>query len=257
MGLFSPKLEDNKHSKKQPVANNEAHEIAYSLEYTPITPEKEMSNGMRMSGNTPLDDSEIRIVEKAIREIEAEREIFVFNDPNHLSNTCYNEFLDIVFVGRNVFPDIQYGSTHPRDIMSIRAVLAHEYYGHRTFRDEYLSDYKKDIITTPKWQDECRASISAAKLSPGLTQMDKSHLVLDAIKRAEEYGQWIKTDDFMKEVLYGYSNPEKERNIVPRLEPIVYVRAKSKDGDVRNRTCTDSLPEMQNDSERESRGFIR
>ena len=205
------------------------------FEFTTSPANKEMSNGMRMYGNSPLTENEILIVKQAIFEIEADENIFIFNDENHLSQTCYNSRDDVIYVGRNIFPDTQYGSTHPRDMMSIRAVLAHEYYGHRTYRDEYLDDVFSQRTTTPEWQDECRASITAAKIAPGLTQMDRYHLVQDAVKRAEEYGQWIKTDDFMKEVLYGYHRASEERGISSRIPIIEYVSAESQEGNDRDR----------------------
>lgn len=48
------------------------------------------------------------------------------------------------------------------------------------------------------WQDECRASINAAKTAQNLTEKDKSNLVMDAIYRAKEFGHLIEMDDFMK-----------------------------------------------------------
>ena len=77
--------------------------------------------------------------------------------------------------------------------MSVGAVLAHEYYGHRAHRQEYLDDYKKghDFHSTPIWQDECRASIVAAKTAPNLTDIDTCNLVMDAIYRADEYNHYI------------------------------------------------------------------
>lgn len=103
-------------------------------------------------------------------------------------------------------------------------MLAHEYYRHRYYREEYYSDYRisPSYHSTPVWKDECRASITAAKLAPGLNQLDKSNLVMDAIYRAKEYGQLIEMDDFMKEVVYGY--PSDEKNITCRITPIKYVR---------------------------------
>jgi hypothetical protein len=55
----------------------------------------------------------------------------------------------------DVFPDNN--SNHPRDLMSERAVFAHEYYGHRTYRgtklksgvwnDEFRASYKKHLLS--------------------------------------------------------------------------------------------------------------
>ena len=186
------------------------------------TNDKDMPNGQRDTSRTPLTIEEIKFVKAEIQRIKADETIFVFNDSEHISkSTCYNIIEDKIYVTRNVFPDQKYGSTHPRDLMSVGAVLAHEYYGHRIYRDEYLSDIEQDNETTPYWQDECRASITAAKIAPNLTERDKSNLVMDAIYRAKECGHLIEMDDFMKEVIYGYSNGEKK--ITRNITPIHYV----------------------------------
>ena len=111
--------------------------------------------------------------------------------------------------------------------MSIGAVLAHEYYGHRPNRHEYLSDWDKgkDYHTTPIWQDECRASLTAAQITPGLTEIDRRDLVLDAVFRAREYGQLIEMNDFMKEAVYGYG--KNERNITGKVTAPIYVSEES------------------------------
>ncbi|MBQ7608189.1 MAG: hypothetical protein IJU76_09505 [Desulfovibrionaceae bacterium] len=73
---------------------------------------REISRGMRMVGNQPLSLEEIEFVRKEIRRIEADESEFVFNDPMH-PKTCYAPTEDKVFVGRNIFPDLEYGSpTH-------------------------------------------------------------------------------------------------------------------------------------------------
>lgn len=218
--------------------------------------QKEMSKGMRDMSRTPLTDKEIAFVKKEIRRINADESKFVFNDKEHMgSSTCYNFSDDLIYVTRNVFPDNKYGSTHARDLMSVRAVLAHEYYGHRPYRDEYLSDYAigREYHTVELWEDECRASITAAKTCPGLTEIDRCHLVQDAILRAEEAQQLLEMDSFMKEVLYGYSDSELdecdeqspcERRISTKVGPIIYVSASSQirmEDDERSPYC---MPEM-------------
>ena len=149
---------------------------------------------------------------------------------------------------RNVFPDDKYGSTHPRDLMSVGAVLAHEYYGHRPYREEYLSDMEKgdDFHTTPIWQDECRASINAAKIAQNLTERDKSNLVLDAIYRAKEFGHLIEMDDFMKEVVYGY--PSGAKNISYSISPINYVSEASQTGAPEKWICNSNMSQMSRTS---------
>ena len=190
-----------------------------------------MTNGMRNMSRTPLTEEEIELVKKEIKRIEADESVFVFNDPYHLSDsTCYNFEVDKIFVTRNVFPDVKYGSTHPRDTMSIGAVLAHEYYGHRPNRQEYISDWNKgpDYHTVPIWEDECRASLTAAQTAPGLTDFDRRDLVLDAIYRAKEFGQLIEMNDFMKEAVYGYG--KNERNFTGKIEYPVFVSDAGQDG---------------------------
>ncbi|MBQ7608188.1 MAG: hypothetical protein IJU76_09500 [Desulfovibrionaceae bacterium] len=116
--------------------------------------------------------------------------------------------------------------------MSIACVLAHEYYGHRMFRQEYLEDADKGVVTTPKWEDEVRASINAAKITPGLSRLEQSYLIDDAIVRAEEFGQRIKNDAFMKEILYGY--PGEDKHIAGKFgEPIHFIGDAGEDADVR------------------------
>lgn len=194
--------------------------------------DRDMANGMRNTSGTPLTESEIDFVKSEIQRIGADESIFVFNDEDHFnSSTCYNFDEDRIYITRNVFPDDKYGSIHPRDVMSVGAVLAHEYYGHRAYREEYLSDMERGgYHTTPLWQDECRASITAARTAPNLTQKDRCDLIMDAIYRAREFGHLIEMDDFMKEVVYGYPKSNTEKNITQNIPRIHYVSETSQEG---------------------------
>ena len=194
---------------------------------------------MKVTSKTPLTELEIEYVKSEIQRIGADLSVFVFNDEEHLSlSTCYNFVEDKIYVTRNVFPDEKYGSIHPRDLMSVGAVLAHE----------YLSDLEQgdDYHTTPLWQDECRASINAAKTAHNLTDKDKSNLVMNAIYIAKEFGHLIEMDDFMKEVVYGYSNGEK--NISYNITPISYVSEASEVGATEKRICDSSMSKMSRTS---------
>ena len=205
-----------------------------------------MANGMRNTSGTPLNDQEIEFVKSEIQRIQADEDVFVFNDPGHLrDSTCYNFANDKIYVTRNVFPDELYASAHPRDTMSVGAVLAHEYYGHRPHRQEYLSDWEKGngYHSTPLWQDECRASLVAAQTAPGLTEIDKRDLVLDAVYRAKEFGQLIAMNDFMKEVVYGYTN--EERKITRNVEQPKYVSATSQKGVAGDRNNNSKMPKVR------------
>lgn len=194
--------------------------------FRPISDEdKNMSNGMRDLSRTPLTDEEIEFVKSEIRRIGADESVFVFNDKEHIErSTCYNAIKDIVYVTKNVFADESGNSIHPRDTMSAAAVLAHEYYGHRIYRQEYIDDHNRGdgIDTTPLWQDEVRASITAAQIAPGLTEMERKDLIMDAMYRAKEVGLPMEMNDFMKEVVYGYTR--EERNIIGNIPRVNYIR---------------------------------
>ena len=152
---------------------------------------REMANGMRKSPFIPLSDEDKAHLLEEIAAIEADPKHFVFRDG---FGTGYSDDRDIVFVSSNVFPPSD-GSNHPRDLMSERAVLAHEYYGHRANRGTNLAK--------GSWNDEFRASYTAAKQCPNLTDEDRAYLILDAIERAHEAGVSIRYNDFMRRVLYG------------------------------------------------------
>ena len=187
------------------------------LNFSKIDENKKMSNGMRDISHKPLTEDEINLLKKEIKRIEADESVFVFNSPKH-QDTCYSPKDDKVYVGRNVFSNTDDGSIHPRDVMSPAAVLAHEYYGHRYYRKEYLET--PDL--TPEWQDECRASITASKKAKNLKDTERKDLVMDARYRAWEYGQVLEMDDYMKEAVYG-KYTDNEKPIIPRITPLVYI----------------------------------
>ena len=163
-----------------------------------------------MTAFTPEDINQI-ILEAARIQIDLSR--IVFSDSNDASklHTHYDFEMDRLYVPKKVIPSTQYLSCHPRDVMSITASLAREYYGHRLYRDEYLSDLKKgeNYHSLPHWQDECRASITAAKITPNLSRMERSYLFMDAAQIAEEAGYVIELDDYMKNILFvDYYKPD-------------------------------------------------
>lgn len=193
-----------------------------------INKDRGMANGMRDTSGVPLSKDEIEFVLAEIRRIEADESVFVFNDPHHAEKnlgTGYNSADDCVYVMRNVFPDTRFASAHPRDNMSVAAVIAHEYYGHRPHRSEYLEEAKSGCVITPEWEDECRASLEAAMKAPNLLRVERVSLINDAIVRADEYNQMIEMNDFMKEVLYGYGGDEKY--ITGKVYPIRYALKES------------------------------
>lgn len=141
-----------------------------------------------------LTKKDIEQLIEEIRTIKADISVFRFNC-DFVRGTGYIDALDIIAVRGNIFPDTVSGSKHPRDIMSSRAVLAHEYYGHRANRGTNLP--------SGHWEDEYRASRTASEVTPNLTNEERLHLVLDAIERKREAGVTVEPDEFMRRVLYG------------------------------------------------------
>ncbi|WP_334077939.1 contractile injection system protein, VgrG/Pvc8 family [Paenibacillus sanfengchensis] len=148
-------------------------------------------NGLRASPYQELTEEQIKLLKEEIKALNADESVFRFNQGRQ---TAYNDKYDYINVRGDVLPDLN--STHPRDLMSTRAVLAHEYYGHRA--------YNGTKLPPGSWNDEFRASYMAAKNAPNLTDEDRIYLLLDAIERAKEAGVTIKYNDFMRRIIYGY-----------------------------------------------------
>ena len=148
------------------------------------------ANGLRRSPFIELTENEILFVKEEINALGADMSVFRFNQGR---STSYVDDDDVIFIKGNIFPNVS--SAHPRDLMSVRAVLAHEYYGHRQFRNT--------AAKRSSWNDEFRASYSAAKTAPNLTKEDRRLLILDALQRAKDAGVKIIYNSFIRRVLYG------------------------------------------------------
>lgn len=90
-----------------------------------------LASGNRRSPFYVLSDEDIAAVKQEIAAIGADENEFVFNSES-VRGTCFLARDGKVHIKGNIFPDNY--SDHPRDRMSVRAVLAHEYYGHRPNR---------------------------------------------------------------------------------------------------------------------------
>ena len=152
---------------------------------------RNLPNGLRTAPNHILTDDEILSLKKDIEAIGADLKIFKFNSGRR---TGYDDVLDEIRVKGDILPDLN--SNHPRDRMSSRAALAHEYYGHRANRGTKLPN--------GAWNDEFRASYMAAKNCPNLSDEERRDLILDALERAKEKGITIRNNDFIRRTLYGY-----------------------------------------------------
>lgn len=151
---------------------------------------RELSAGLRGSPNKPLTTAQqVDILEQAAQ-IGIPPDKIAFRT----GTTAYSDELDVVFVGGNVYPDLS--STNNRDTISVKATLAHEYYGHRRFR--------KTKLPYGDWRDEFRASYRAALDTPNLTDEERRSLMVDAYNRASEGGAALRYTDDYRRIVYGY-----------------------------------------------------
>ena len=152
-------------------------------------------NGQRTSKYKILTPEEIASLKLDIEALEDDLSIFRFNEG---FQTGYSDKSGLIYIRGDVLSDLS--STHPRDLMSQRAVLAHEYYGHK-----YFDDLFGDKNPLPgAWTDEFRASYNAALNAPNLTETDRMYLMADALERAKEAGVNIKITTNIRRVLYGF-----------------------------------------------------
>lgn len=156
-----------------------------------IIDSRNMANGMRQSPFVVLDDEQIRKIRQFATELEIPQEILSFNTG---TQTGFVDGTNIIHIRGDIFPDNS--SLNNRDLLSEKAVLAHEYYGH------YMHDPSQFRIGD--WRDEFRASYSAAINAPGLTELERRMLMLDAYDRAKEAGVTVKYNQKARRIIYGY-----------------------------------------------------
>lgn len=150
-----------------------------------------LANNLRRSPFYELSPEEIEMVKAEAKSIGVPVELLRFNEGSH---TGLLDSIAQILIRGDVFPDLR--SSSNRDTMSIRAVLAHEYYGH----------YKHHPSTIPNgdWRDEFRASYCAALNTPNLSDEERRSLMIDAYDRAAEAGVTVTYNKEAKRVIYGY-----------------------------------------------------
>ena len=162
--------------------------IALSNSETQVRP---MAMGLRKPAAHILDDKEIKQILKHAESIGVPNTVLDFNKG---TRTSFNEAKMKINIRGDIFPDNH--SRIARDIMSPRAVLAHEYYGHYL---NHPSPYQYN-----DWRDEFRASYDAAVRTPNLTDEERAHLMIDAYDRAREAGEPQMYDEIARRIIYGY-----------------------------------------------------
>lgn len=154
---------------------------------------RNMANGQRRNRSYELTSDDISFVTAEAELIGIPTNVLKFNSGNQ---TGFSDFDEIIRIRGDIFPDDK--STNNRDTLSVRAVLAHEYYGH--FK-AHPSPY--DV---GDWRDEFYASYNAAINAPNLSDEDRAKLMVDAYDRAKEAGEYLEYDETARRLIYGYSD---------------------------------------------------
>lgn len=155
--------------------------------------QRNMANGQRRSPFYILNDDEISALSKEAESIGIPLKCLSFNTGNQ---TGFIERTLIINIRGDVLPDTS--SNKIRDLLSSKAVLAHEYYGH------YMSH--PSAFRIGDWRDEFRASYNAAINTPNLTDEERRMLMLDAYDRAREAGVPVKYNKEARRLIYGYDD---------------------------------------------------
>lgn len=171
-------------------ASNNAKSVDKSDERG-IIDNRKLAMGLRKPVDHILTDEEIRSIMIDAEVIGIDVSILRFNKGNA---TGFSDARGKINIRGDIMPDIT--SKIPRDRMSQRAVLAHEYYGHYL---NHPSEYE-----VGDWRDEFRASYDAAVRTPNLTDEDRAYLMLDAYDRAKEAGQTVEYDEVARRIIYGF-----------------------------------------------------
>lgn len=155
--------------------------------------QRNMANGLRKSPQYILNEQDIQSVLKDAEILKIPKEVLLFNEG---TQTGFSDRYKIINIRGDVFPDIE--SHYLRDRLSVKAVLAHEYYGHY---QNHPSEFK-----IGDWRDEFRASYRAAIDAPGLSDEERGMLMIDAFDRAKEAGISVKYNNKARRIIYGYND---------------------------------------------------
>ena len=127
--------------------------------------------------------------------------------------TSYNQDLDGISIGSNVFPDL-INPTNISDKLSVACVLAHEYYEHRSMREEYL---KEEIDSTNSAIDEFNASFRAYKNTPNLTEDERNSLFMHAFEIAKT-NMLKKEIEICNKIIESFYETDEENEINQKIK---------------------------------------
>ena len=188
------KAKQNLQKNKNKIWKNEvdnSEEILENDDKSSTMKLRSMANGLRRSPSYILSEDEIESIRKDAKDIGIPENVLQFNKGHR---TGFNDLEEIINIRGDVLPDIN--SNNLRDLLSQKAVLAHEYYGHYK---SHPSNFEID-----DWRDEFRASYRAAIETPNLSDEERRMLMLDAYDRAKEAGVRVNYNSVARRLIYGY-----------------------------------------------------
>lgn len=149
-----------------------------------------MAHGGRRERSYELTEEDIEFVKAEAESIGIPTDVLRFNEG---TQTGFWDDGEIINIRGDIFPDTM--STDNRDLLSVRATLAHEYYGHYKAHPSRFSQ--------GDWRDEFAASYNAALNAPNLSDEDRTRLIIDAYDRAKAAGFPAKYNKKAREIIYG------------------------------------------------------
>lgn len=153
-------------------------------------PVRSMANGPRRGRLTVVSEAEQRQLLQYADDLKIPRGVLSFNTGY---NTSYDDELNVIHIRGDVFPSKF--AENPESILSAKAALAHEYYGHYLHHSQFKAN---------DWRDEFQASYRAAIDAPGLSQTDRILLMIDAFERPKASGVTVKLNAVARRVIYGH-----------------------------------------------------
>lgn len=153
-------------------------------------PARGMSNGPRRGNLTAVSDVEQQQIRQWADELKIPQGLLSFNTGYQ---TSFDDDTGLINIRGDVFPS-EFAANY-ESILSAKAALAHEYYGH------YLHHSQFD---PGDWRDEFQASYRAALDAPGLSDTDRILLMIDAFERPQVAGVKVELNKIARRIIYGF-----------------------------------------------------
>ena len=153
-------------------------------------PARAMANGPRRGSLTIVSDAEQQMIRKWADELKVPQNVLSFNTG---SMTSFDDETGLINIRGDIFPSDY--APNIDSILSAKAALAHEYYGHYLHHTQFkIGD----------WRDEFQASYRAALDAPNLSDTDRILLMVDAFERPKTAGVTVELNKIARRIIYGF-----------------------------------------------------